>query len=60
MTAAAGGGQGLVVGDEEAAEIGFRALMEEAAGEYSYVASEVCFPGRIGGVYWRAGLVDVD
>lgn len=49
----------LEVGHEEAGEIGFRVLMEEVEG-YSYVASEVCFPGRIGWGCWGAGLGDAD
>lgn len=50
----------LVVEGVEAGEIGFRVLKEEEVGGYSYVASEVCFPGRIGGGCWGAGRVDAD
>lgn len=59
MTAAAGGEQGLVVGGVEAGGIGIQVLTGEVEG-YSYVASEMCFPGRIGWGCWRAGPVDAD
>lgn len=49
-----------MVGAGEAGGIGFRVLMEGEVEGYWCAAAGECFPGRIGGGDWRAGLAAAD